>query len=189
VDMFQYPVPALSPSSSSPTLNLPVKPSDFSPEEIALVLASIEGARYQMIIDSDCIGWLEGIHDSNMISTFITENIKLSYWVQKSILKSSAQSQRSTNFKYFIRIVKVRFPLVFIPFTPSIIFHRLLGMSKTSQLLIRFCALPRPNFDIYHWPQAHMHCGHIQRQDSGRSGETTVPRQGLPDIPESSECV
>jgi hypothetical protein len=122
-----FPSPLLMPSSLSSGLKSVVKPSQISPQDLALALTMVERDRYQKINSSDCIGWITKVDESNSwitkvdeskswitkvdesneVSTFITQSNRLSYWVQKSILKPHEQSQRSENLKYFLCVAEV----------------------------------------------------------------------------------
>ncbi|KAF8510225.1 ras guanine nucleotide exchange factor domain-containing protein, partial [Hysterangium stoloniferum] len=94
------PVPS-SPTSSVRTLS---RPPDVSPSALADVLTKLESERFRKIIPSDFIGWLKKLRDNNGVSTFLTENHKLTYWVQKSILKPDLQHYRAENLKFFLRV-------------------------------------------------------------------------------------
>ncbi|KAF8589937.1 ras GEF [Ramaria rubella] len=98
----------ISPSTPmSPTSSFrPPSSLDISPHNFARALTMLEAERYCKIIPSDFIGWLKGTQCINGISTFITENNRLSYWVQKSILKPDEQLQRSENLRFFLCVAE-----------------------------------------------------------------------------------
>ncbi|KIJ29890.1 hypothetical protein M422DRAFT_268673 [Sphaerobolus stellatus SS14] len=73
-----------------------------SSRQLAEIITSLESERFQHIIPSDCISWLKGAKDKNGVSQFIDENNKLSYWVQKSILKPDDVLKRMENVKFFL---------------------------------------------------------------------------------------
>jgi len=109
VDILMYPGSPLRSYWSSSSTRSNSDAVETSPQTFALALTKLESDRYRKIIPADCLDWLKSSHDSNNVSSFIAENNKLSYWVQKSILKPEVQSQRSDNLKYFLSVVEVRY--------------------------------------------------------------------------------
>lgn len=98
-----------TPPLTASTLSLPDRPSpqEFPALDLAHVLTSIEGERYRKLKELDYVYWLEGNQESNAVSSFIAENRKLSYWAERSILRSHHESQRAENLKYFLRTIVV----------------------------------------------------------------------------------
>lgn len=99
--------PPLTPISLNPSLLSPAQSSGITPQTVAKVLTLLEGERYSKIMASECIGWLVGARDDNGLTSFITENDRLSYWAKASILKPNQHSQRADERKFFLGVAEV----------------------------------------------------------------------------------
>ncbi|KAF8502442.1 ras guanine nucleotide exchange factor domain-containing protein [Gautieria morchelliformis] len=100
------PVLPVTPLSSTSGPRSPTFASDISPQALAQAVTALESERYDKIMPSDCIGWLVGEYENSGLSSFITENDRLSHWVIMSILKPDDQLTRCDTRKYFLSVAE-----------------------------------------------------------------------------------
>ena len=126
---------------TSPTLSQSdkrsVRPSEITPQRLAIALRILEGANYKAITATDCISYLLYQNGLSKVADARVTNNKIVNWVKKSVTRSDRMEPRGDTLRFFVNTAVVS-PYLQARSFPSTDAERtiLSGMSQDSELRI-----------------------------------------------------
>lgn len=84
-----------------------IRPSEITPNQLAVALTLLEGEKYKSVTPSDYLAHLGRHPGHNNIEGVYTTNNKITLWVKDTILRCGDTSTRASTLKFFIETATV----------------------------------------------------------------------------------